>query len=136
MSFRINGGDITGKARFILDGSKADVAANPGLLFQAFSGEGEVVVPQPALKALIANTLAREVESYKAQGRFSDDEMKKLTPQKVSEISMVAAPTFMGRYASSMQLVPDGDNYKMSLIISQGQFLLNGQPLTQSIPMP
>ena len=136
MSFKINNGEITGKARFVLDGSKSDIASNPGLLFQAFSGESEIIVPQPALEALIANTLAREVETYKTQGRFTEAEMKKLTPQKVSEISMKAAPKFIDRYAASMRLVPDGENYKISMIIGQGQFLLNGQPLNQPIPLP
>ena len=92
-------------------------------------GEGEVIVPQAALQAMTALNLSRQVESFKSQGRFSDDELKKLTPQKISEISASAAPKYMQRYANEMKLVPAGDDYKISMSLSRGQFLLNGQPL-------
>jgi uncharacterized protein YdgA (DUF945 family) len=129
LSFKFNDGEITGSGKLILDSGDANIAENPELLLMSLRGEGEVVVPQAALQALTALDLSRQVESFKSQGKFSEDELKKLTPQKVSEISALAAPKYMQRYANNMKLVPDGDNYKMSLSLSRGQFLLNGQPL-------
>jgi uncharacterized protein YdgA (DUF945 family) len=136
ISFKFKDGEITGNGKLVLDGNKTDIGENPGLLLMALSGQGEVLVPQAALKALTAIDLSRQLETYKSQGRFSEEEMKKLTPQKVSEISLAAAPKFMDRYAADMKLVPDGDAYKISMSLSHGQFLLNGQPLSQSVPIP
>lgn len=129
ISFKFQEGEITGSGKLVLDGGNADIAENPELLLMSLHGDGEVIVPQAALKALTALDLSRQVASFKSQGKFSEDELKKLTPQKISEISASAAPKYMQRYASSMKLVPEGDNYKMSLSLSRGQFLLNGQPL-------
>lgn len=129
INLKFKEGEITGSGKIVLDGSDANIAENPELLLMALRGEGEVYVPQSALKTLAAFDLSRQVESFKAQGKFSEDEMKKLTPQKISEISAAAAPKYMQRYANAMRLVPDGDNYKMSLTLSRGQFLLNGLPL-------
>lgn len=129
ISFKFKEGEITGSGKIVLDGSNANIAENPELLLMALRGDGEVIVPQAALQALTALDLSRQVESFKSQGKFSEDEIKKLTPQKISEISASAAPKYMQRYAHSMKLVPEGDNYKMSLTLSRGQFLLNGQPL-------
>lgn len=129
ISLKFKEGEITGSGKLVLDGSNADVAENPELLLMSLHGEGEVIVPQAALQALTALDLSRQVESFKSQGKFSEDELKKLTPQKISEISASAAPKYMRRYANTVKLVPEGDNYKMSLSLSRGQFLLNCQPL-------
>ena len=129
ISLKFKEGEITGSGKVVLDGSDGNIAENPELLLMALRGDGEVFVPQTALKALAAFDLSRQVESFKSQGKFSEDEMKKLTPQKISEISASAAPKYMQRYAHTLKLVPEGDNYKMSLTLSRGQFLLNGQHL-------
>ena len=129
ISLKFKEGEITGSGKLVLDGSNTDIAENPELLLMSLHGEGEVIVPQAALQALTALDLSRQVESFKSQGKFSENELKKLTPQKISEISASAAPKYMRRYASTMKLVPEGENYKMSLSLSRGQFLLNGQPL-------
>jgi uncharacterized protein YdgA (DUF945 family) len=129
ISFKFKEGEITGSGKLVLDGSNAEIAENPELLLMALRGDGEVLVPQAALRALTALDLSRKVESLKSKGKFSEDELKKLTPQKISEISASTAPKYMQGYASKMKLVPEGDNYKMSLSLSRGQFLLNGEPL-------
>lgn len=129
ISFKFKEGEITGHGKLVLDGSNPDIAETPELLLMALHGEGEVLVPQTALQALTALDLSRQVEAFKAQGKFSEEELKKLTPQKISEISLSAAPKYMQRYAGTMKLVPEGDHYKMSLSLSRGRFLLNGQPL-------
>ena len=48
---------------------------------------------------------------------------------QVGKISTETAPKYMQGFAKTARLVPDGDNYKMGLSLSRGQFLLNGQPL-------
>ncbi len=136
LSFKMQDGEITGHGKLVLDGSKTDIGENPGLLLMALSGEGVLLVPKSTVKMLTELDLNRQVESLKAQGKLSEKEIKKLTPQKVSEISSSAAPKYMDRHAASMKLVPDGDNYKAEFSLSQGQLLVNGQPTSGPVHLP
>jgi uncharacterized protein YdgA (DUF945 family) len=136
ISLNMKDGEITGRGKLVLDGSKGDISENPLMALRAISGEGELVIPQGALRALTALDLGRQVESYKALGKFSETEAKKLTPQKVSEIAQAAAPQYVERYARSLKLVPQGDNYRIDVALAGGQLMLNGIPLGQEPPPP
>ena len=136
LSLKMPDGEITGHGKLVLDGSKTDISENPGLLLMALSGEGVLLVPKSAVRMLTELDLNRQVESLKAQGKLSEKEIKKLTPQKVSEISSNAAPKYMDRYAANMKLVPDGENYKAEFSLSQGQLLVNGQPTSGPVRLP
>ena len=136
INFKMQDGEITGHGKLVLDGSKTDISENPGLLLMALNGEGVLLVPKSAIRTLTELDLTRQVESLKAQGKLSEKEMKKLTPQKVSEISSRAAPKYMDRYAANMKLVPDGDNYKVEASLSQGQLLVNGEPTSGPVRLP
>ena len=136
ISFKMPDGEVSGHGKLVLDGSKTDISENPGLLLLALSGEGVLLVPKSAIRTLTELDLNRQVESLKAQGKLSEKEMKKLTPQKVSEISSGAASKYMDRYAANMKLVPDGDNYKAEFSLSQGQLLVNGQPMSGPLHLP
>ena len=136
ISFKMPDGEVSGHGKLVLDGSKTDIGENPGLLLMALSGEGVLLVPKSAIRTLTELDLNRQVESLKAQGKLSEKEIKKLTPQKVSEISSGAASKYMDRYAANMKLVPDGDNYKAEFSLSQGQLLVNGQPTSGPVHLP
>lgn len=129
LSLKIKGGEINGKAKFVLDGANFDVAANPALLMMAFSGEGELLFDEPVLRALSEKEVHEQLEALKAGGKLSLDDIAKLTPQRVSEITAAAVPGQMDKLINRMNLVRDGNQYKVTASIRQGRFLLNGQPI-------
>jgi uncharacterized protein YdgA (DUF945 family) len=129
LSLKIKDGEVNGKAKFVLDGSQLDVTENPALLMMAFSGEGELSFDEAVLKALTEGEILRQIEVLKAEGRLSKADIDKLTPQRVSEITALALPGQMDKLIARLNLVPDGEQYKITAAIRQGRFLVNGQPM-------
>ncbi len=123
------GGEITGHAKFVLDGSQLDVAANPMLLVSAFRGEGELTVPAGFVQGLARKQAQMELESLKASGQLDASEMARLTPQKASAILDQAMPLHVDALATRMQLVRRGADYQIKASIRQGRLLVNGQPV-------
>ncbi|HEX9626577.1 MAG TPA: YdgA family protein [Acidiferrobacterales bacterium] len=134
LSLKIEDGEVSGKAKFVLDGSQLDVTENPALLMMAFSGEGELSFDEPVLKALSEREIVRQIEALKSGGRLSKADIDKLTPQRVSEITAVALPGQMSKLVARLNLVPDGERYKITGAIKQGRFLVNGQPFQPGGP--
>lgn len=128
LSVRTPAGEITGRAKFVLDGSKIDVAANPMLLVNAFGGEAELTVPAGVMETLARKQAHLELEQLKASGRLNAGEMAGLTPQKVSAILDQALPARTRALAARMQLVRQGTDYQIKAGVRRGQLLVNGQP--------
>ena len=63
LSFKTREGEITGKAKFVLDGRKHNAAQNPLQLLLALSGQGELSIPAPVLKQLLSPVIRRDIES-------------------------------------------------------------------------
>lgn len=132
MSFKTADGEVTGKARFVLDGSQLDVAGNPMLMLKALSGEGEVKLPDSLIAMLAGVDVKRDLENLKASGKLSQDELAKLTPKRESMIVQEAIrqlPQYKDSVVSRLKLVPDGPNYKIVASLKSGQLLVNDQPL-------
>lgn len=132
-SVRMPGGEVTGNAKFVLDGSKLDVAANPMLLVNAFRGEGELTVPAGVVQALARRQAQTELESLKTSGQLDASEIAQLTPQKVSAILDQAMPLHVDALAARLQLVRHGADYRIKAAIRQGRLLVNGQPVQTAI---
>lgn len=136
ISLKLQDGEVSGHGKLVLDGNKTDISENPSLFLVALSGEGVLLVPKSAVRTLTELDLSRQVESLKAQGKLSEREINRLTPEKIAQISSTAAPKYMDRYAANMKLVPDGDDYKIEVSLSQGQLLVNGQPTSGPVHLP
>lgn len=134
LNLKIKDGEVSGKAKFVLDGSQLDVVENPALLMMAFSGEGELAFDEPVLKALSEKEIHQQIETLKTAGKLSKADIDKLTPQRVSEITAVALPTQMDKLITRLNLIPDGQQYKITGAIKQGRFLVNGQPFQPGGP--
>ena len=132
MSFKTADGEVTGKAKFVLDGSQLDVAGNPMLMLKALSGEGEVVLPDSLIAMLAGSDVKRDLENLKTSGKLTQAEVAKLTPKRVAMITRQAIqelPQYKDSVVSRLKLVPDGRNYKIVATLKSGQLMVNDQPL-------
>ena len=123
---------MTGKAKFVLDGSQLDVAGNPMLMLKALSGEGEVKLPDSLIAMLAGSDVRRDLDNLKASGKLTEAEIAKLTPKRVAMITQQAIkelPQYKDSVVSRLKLVPDGPNYKIVASLKSGQLLVNDQPL-------
>ncbi len=128
LSFKTRQGEITGKAKFVLDGRKNGVAQSPLQLLMALSGQGELSIPAPVLKQMLTPAIRRDVQAYQRSRALTPQEMAELTPQAMGEIVDRALPQYLARNGLTRYLVEDGDLYKLTISIRRGQLLVNGQP--------
>jgi uncharacterized protein YdgA (DUF945 family) len=132
LSFKAADGEVTGKAKFVLDGSQLDVSGNPMLMLKALSGEGEVSLPDSIVRLLAEPDVKRDIEALKASGKLSEKEIADLTPKRMAAITTQAIkelPQYKDNVVSRLRLVADGPNYKIVAALKDGQLRVNNEPL-------
>jgi hypothetical protein len=132
LSFKTADGEVTGKAKFVLDGSQLDVSGNPMLMLKALSGEGELSLPESLVRLLAIPDVKRDIEALKESGKLKKDEIAKLTPKRIELITQQALkelPQYKDSVISKLKLVPDGPNYKIVAALKSGQLTVNNEPL-------
>ncbi len=135
-SFKTGGGEIVGKAKFVLDGSNLNLSENPMLFVAALQGDAEFKVPAGAVKLRAEKTIRTRLEMYKQTGMLKPDEAAKLTSERIGAIVEQALPAETKKAAESMRLVPDGENYTFTLALKQGQLTINDKPVeTPRLPL-
>ncbi|MBI3571487.1 MAG: YdgA family protein [Gammaproteobacteria bacterium] len=128
LSFKTPEGEISGRAKFVLDGRKTDLAQNPMKLLTSLTGDVEVSIPAPVVKQLLAPQIRHDIEAYREGGALSEAEMAKLDPEKMAEIVNRVFPHYLARNEFTRNLVEENGAYKLTLTIRQGQMLVNGKP--------
>ena len=132
LSFKTEDGEVTGKAKFVLDGSQLDVSGNPMLMLKALSGEGEVSLPDSIVRLFAEPDVKRDIETLKTSGKLSQKEIAKLSPRRIAAITAQAIkdlPQYKDGVVSRLKLVADGPNYKIVAALKDGQLRVNDQPL-------
>jgi uncharacterized protein YdgA (DUF945 family) len=132
LSFKATDGEVTGRAKFVLDGSQLDVSGNPMLMLKALSGEGEISLPASIVRLLAEPDVKRDIEALKASGKLSEKEIAKLTPKRIAAITAQAIkelPQYQDNVVSRLRLVADGPNYKIVAALKDGQLRVNNEPL-------
>jgi hypothetical protein len=135
-SFKTGGGEIVGMARFVLDGTNLNLTENPMLFVAALQGDAELKVPAAAVKQRAEKAIRGQLELYKQTGMLKPDEAARLTPQRIAAIVAQALPAETKKTAESLQLVADGEDYKFTLALKQGQLTINDKPVdTPRLPL-
>lgn len=129
LSVKTGDGEITGKAHFVLDPGDTKIEENPMLLLAAFSGEGELLIPNTVVLALTEKEIRRKLEGFKSSGTLTEAQVKRLTPEAQARIVVEALPLFADSVAQSLRLQREGKDYKITANIKRGQVLVNNQPL-------
>ncbi len=128
LSFKTTEGEISGHAKFVLDGRKTDLTQNPMKILTSLVGDVEVSVPTPVVKRLLAPQIRHDIESYREDGTLSKEEVAKLDPKKMAEIVDRVFPQYLARNEFTRNLVKENGAYKLTLTLRQGQMLVNGKP--------
>ena len=132
LSFKAEDGEVTGRAKFVLDGSQLDVSGNPMLMLKALSGEGEVSLPDSIVRLLAEPDVRRDIEALKTSGKLSEKEIAKLTPKRLAAITSQALrdlPQYKDNVIMRLRLVKDGANYRIVAALKDGQLRVNNEPL-------
>ncbi|OGI46917.1 MAG: hypothetical protein A2637_06245 [Candidatus Muproteobacteria bacterium RIFCSPHIGHO2_01_FULL_65_16] len=121
-------GEITGKAKIVLDGSKADIGENPMLVLTAVSGDMELIMPAGVLKPLLAPLIMQDIQAYRQGGRLTAEEIGRLDPETLARVVDQALPLYLSRHDLTKYLIHDNGQYRIVATLRQGQILVNNQP--------
>ncbi len=128
LSFKTREGEISGRAKFVLDGRKTNLAQNPMLILTSLAGDVELSIPTPVVKQLLAPQIRRDIEAIHERGALTREEMTHLDPEKMAKIVDRVFPQYLARNELTRHLIEEQGLYKLTLSIRHGQLLLNGKP--------
>jgi len=135
-SLKTGGGEITGKAKFVLNGGDQNLVENPALFVTALQGDAEFKLPAGVVKQRAEKAIRDRLEVYKLEGKLSAAEVERLTPERMTAIIEQALPKEMQETAESLWLVPDGPDYKFTLAFQQGRLTINDKPFDKPLRLP
>lgn len=135
LSLRFGAEEIRGKARFVLDGRRLNVAENPLLLVAALKGEAELAVPARLLASWYLPRVRQEIQGYARRGLISEAELARLNSERLAQIAEQALPHYLARDEFTRRLVREGSDYKLRLHVRQGQVLINDEPWQPKLAM-
>ncbi|GAB4508073.1 MAG: YdgA family protein [Sulfuricaulis sp.] len=128
LSFKTREGEISGRAKFVLDGRKTDLTQNPMKLLTSLVGDMEISIPAMVVKQLLSPQIRHDIEAYRLNGALSEADMAKLDPEKMALIVDQIFPQYLSRNEFTRNLVEENGLYKLTLTLRQGQMLVNGKP--------
>ncbi len=135
LSLRIGADEIRGQAKFVLDGSRLNVAENPLLLVAALKGEAELTVPARLLARWYLPRVRQEIQDYAHRGLISEAQATRLTPERLVQITEQVLPHYLAGDDLTRRLVRDGADYKLRLNVRLGQVLINNEPWQPRLTM-
>ena len=130
LSFIAPGGELQGKAMFVIEGKEQDLSANPMLILTAIKGSAELSMPESLAKAIVMPQIQRDLALLQQEGRLSHEETSRLTPETIDQIANEAYPRYLRDSGFGRWFVRDGDGYKFALSVNRGQVVVNGVPLS------
>lgn len=135
-SLKTGDGEITGKAKFVLNGGDLNLVENPALFVTALQGDAEFKLPAGVVKQRAEMAIRNRLEVYKLEGKLSAVEAERLTPERMTAIVEQALPKEMQTTAEALWLVSDGPDYKFTLAFQQGRLTINDKPFDKPLRLP
>ncbi len=129
-------GEITGRAKLVVDGSRANIADNPLLLLTAVRGDAELHVPAGYVRPLLAPIIRQDFEALGRTRRVGREEVKSLSPERLNAIIDEALPHYLARHPLTRYLVADGQHFRLQATLQRGELRINGQPWSGGAPLP
>ena len=134
LSFKTAQGELQGKGKLVLDGSKANIAENPMLLLTTLSGNFELSIPPGMVRQILAPLILSDIESYRQAGTLSAKERANLDPATMAKVVDQALPLYLAQNPFTRNLVLEKDMYKLRASIRRGQLLVNNTPWHGAMP--
>ena len=126
------GGELTGNAKFVIQGSQQDLSANPMLILTAIKGSAEMTMPESLAKAMVMPQIQRDLALLQQEGKLSREEAANLSPDTIDQIAEQAYPGYLSGSGFGRWFVRDNNGLKFSLSVNRGQVVVNGVPMTGS----
>ena len=123
------GGELQGKAKFSIEGKKQDLSANPMLMLTAIKGSAELTMPESLAKAVVMTEIQRDISNLKREGRLSNADTGKLTPEALNQIAEEIYPKYLKESGFGRWFVRQNNRYRFSMSVNRGQIIVNGAPL-------
>ncbi len=130
LSFAAPSGELTGKAKFVIQGKEQDLSANPMLLLTAIKGSAELSMPESLAKAVVMPQIQRDISSLGREGKFNASEAARLTPEILNQIAEEVYPKYLQESGFARWFVKHKNIYQFSMSINRGQIVINGVPLS------
>jgi uncharacterized protein YdgA (DUF945 family) len=129
LNFMAPGGELQGKAKFVVQGKDQDLSANPMLLLTAIKGSAELTMPESFAKAAVMPQIQRDISNLRREGKLSTVEADNLTPEILDQIAEEAYPKYLQDNGFNRWFVRQNNNYQFSMSVNRGQIVINGVPL-------
>jgi len=136
LSLHSDRGELTGRAKLVVDGSRANIAENPLLLLTAVRGDAELHVPAGYVRPLLAPIIRQDFEALGRTRRVGREEVKSLSPERLNTIIDEAMPHYLARHPLTRYLVADGQHFRLQATLQRGELRINGQPWSGGAPLP
>jgi uncharacterized protein YdgA (DUF945 family) len=130
LSFRAPGGELKGKAKFVVQGKEQDLSANPMLILTAIKGSAEMTMPESLAKALVMPQIQRDLALLQQEGKLSRNEASELTPEIIDQIAEDAYPGYLKESGFGRWFVRNNSEYRFTLSVDRGLVVVNGIPIT------
>lgn len=129
LSFATSEGNLTGKAKFVVQGQGSDLSANPMLLLTAVKGSAEIVIPSSLAKAFVMPQIQRDITSLGKEGKLKNADASQLTAETLSQIADEVYPKYLQESGFGRWFVKREKDYRFSVSIDRGKVTVNGVPL-------
>ncbi len=130
LSFTAPGGELTGKAMFVIQGKEQDLSANPMLLLTAIKGSAELSMPESLAKAVVMPQIQRDIRNLGREGKLNASEAARLTPETLNQIAEEVYPKYLQESGFNRWFIKQKNIYQFSMSINRGQIVINGVPLS------
>ena len=134
LSFKTAQGELRGKGKLVLDGSKANMAENPMQMLTALSGNFELSIPPGMVRQILAPLILSDIESSRQAGTLSAKERANLDPATMAKVVDQALPLYITQNPFTRNLVLEKGMYKLRASIRRGQLLVNDTPWHGAMP--
>jgi uncharacterized protein YdgA (DUF945 family) len=117
-------GELLGRARVIIDGSKPELIKNPFFLLSSINAEAHISIPAPFFESMLRN-LARNNLIAELEERGYDIPSNR----EINELTRSAAAQELQSLIEQGIFVVEEDNLKLIATYKQGELKLNGTPI-------
>jgi uncharacterized protein YdgA (DUF945 family) len=136
LSIKSDMGELTGRGKLVVDGSRANIAENPLLFLTATRGEFELRVPAGYVRPLLAPLIRQDLQTLGRGRLVRREDMNALSPERINAIIDESLPHYLSRHPLTRLLAADGDHYRLHAALQRGELLNNGRPWAGGTPLP
>lgn len=131
LTFTTADGELHGKGKLVVDGTKPGIGNNPLMLLGAINADAELAIPESMVRTALALQVKNELAGLQAAGK-----VQSLTADQTQEIVAKAVDARLAQWATQNHFDKIGDHYRLVAEYRDGQLRVNGAPLAMGGAAP